>query len=599
MSQVKFENGCIQIAGKRMQIISGVVHFFRLPRASWRDRLEKAAAMGCNCIESYIFWNLTEPEKGRFRLEDNLDFEAFFRMAGELGLHVIVRPGPYTCSECDNGGLPWWLMNHPEMEVRRSNKPFLDAVRSYWSVILPKIAALQYDRGGPVIAVQIENEYGGYCHDTEYLKTLAGMAREFGITVPLFTSNGAHPEYLPDAMIDGLPLALDFGVNSMQMFQLGKKFRPDDPPFCGEFWGSWFTRWGDSQVIQRGPEEYASELDDILRSGGSVNIYMACGGTNFGFMGGANQMPGDPYKPDATTYDFDAPISEAGEITPKFHALQRVIRKYRPEVKPVTPENPRRQSYGKIPFTATARLFDHLLELSSPRKTVSPQTMEKLGQGFGFLLYRTTVTGPRHNVLALESARDRVQLFLNRVPSGIFYRNDSSFRTPVLHFPPGTNQLDLLVENLGRVNYGPYVGRDPKGIVGELMLGTQVRVGFEHYPLPLDNLEQLTFDTPDTLCEEPAFHRAVFEIGPEEEPADTFLRFPGVHGCIFVNGINLGRYWEIGPIKTLFLPGCMLHRGVNEIIVFETTGLRFPYVESTATPEFGPRKQFLDSLDQI
>lgn len=285
MSLVKFEKDSIRIAGQKVQIISGVVHFFRLPRASWRDRLEKTAALGCNCIESYIFWNLTEPEEGRFRLDGNLDFETFFRMAGELGLHVIVRPGPYTCSECDNGGLPWWLMNRPGMEIRRSNKPFLDAVRSYWSVILPKIAALQHDCGGPVIAVQIENEYGGYCHDAAYLETLAGMAREFGITVPLFTSNGAHPEYLPDAMIDGVPLALDFGVNSMQMFRLGRKFRPDDPLFCGEFWGSWLTHWGDSHVIERDPEEYASELDDMLRAGGNVNIYMACGGTNFGFYG--------------------------------------------------------------------------------------------------------------------------------------------------------------------------------------------------------------------------------------------------------------------------------------------------------------------------
>lgn len=597
MSTVAFENGMIRIHGERLQIISGAVHFFRIPRACWRDRLEKIVRMGCNCVESYIFWNLTEPEENRFEFGGNNDFEAFFRLAAELGLFVIARPGPYTCSECDNGGLPYWLMTRPDMEVRRTNRPFLNAVRAYWGELIPRLAALQIDNGGPVIAVQIENEYGGYCHDRNYLESLAEMAREFGLTVPFFTSDGDGVRYIRSGMVDGAAMTMNFGTRSALTLSEGRTIRPGDPPFCGEFWGSWFDHWGDPRHVVRDPAEYASECDDILRGGGNVNIYMACGGTNFGFMGGANRMPGEAYKPDTASYDFDAPVSECGDITPKFHALQAVIRKYRPEVKPGGPENPEKAAYGKIAFSASAPLFAHLRELSTVQKTVSPLPMEKLGQGFGFMLYRTRIEGPHRNPVALEEVRDRAQLFLNGEPVGIFYRNDRTFTTPELDFPDRESVLDILVENLGRINYGPFVGRDFKGISGSVLVGKQSRVNFEQYALPLDSIAALTFGAFEPLIRQPAFHRAELRIdGP---PADTFLRFPGVHGCVFVNGFHLARYWEIGPSRTLYLPGCLLKRGRNEIVVFETTALRFPYVESVDRQDLGPEANFTSMIDEI
>ena len=594
---VKFEKGSIWIHGKKTQIISGVIHYFRLPRAYWRDRLEKVVCMGCNCIETYIFWNLTEPEEGEYYLEDNNDFEAFFRLAAEFGLYVIVRPGPYTCSECDNGGLPYWLMNKSGMEVRRTNKPFLDAVEKYWNMLIPKIASLQIDNGGPVIAMQIENEYGGYCHDRRYLETLAGYAHKKGITVPLFTSDGDGIQYIRSGMIPGAFMAMNFGVNAMQAFLAGTTIRPDDPLFCAEFWGSWFDHWGDKYHITRNPEEQASELDDMLRMGGNVNIYMACGGTNFGFMNGANYMPEESrYRPTATTYDFDAPISESGEITAKFYALQKVIRKYRPEVKETAPENPIKKAYGKIDFTGTALLFDNLDELSTPVRSVSPQTMEQLGQSGGFVLYRTKIMEMSRNTVTLETVRDRVQIFLNRKPIGVFDRNDSCFTTESQDFPENST-LDILVENLGRINYGPYVGRDPKGIVGCVMIGKQIRLNYEQYPLPLKSLNRLRFRKFDSQTDLPAFHRAEFSV--EGKPCDTFLKFPGVKGSFFINGFNLGRYWNIGPNRTVYVPGCLLKEGKNEIIVFETTSLRFPYLEFTDKMDFGPCGEFLDSLDQF
>lgn len=589
-SRVAFENRKTMIDGSPVQIISGIVHYFRIPRACWRDRLEKAAALGCNCIESYIFWNLTEPEEGRFCMEDNLDFRAFFRMVQELGMYAMVRPGPYTCSECDNGGLPWWLMNKKDLRVRCSNAAYLEAVEKYWSVLLPEIVPLQYDNGGPIICMQIENEYGGYCHDKEYLQFLADFSRKSGITVPLTTSDGDCIKYIRSGMIDGAHMTMNFGFDAAKTLKAGLTVRPDDPPFCGEFWGSWFDHWGEGGHFVRDPDEQAKELDDILSMGGNVDIYLAAGGSQFGFMAGANKMPGEPYAPDSTSYDFDAPISETGDIRPKFHVLQQVIAKYRKDFVPSTPSDPEKRAYGKLEFIGTAKLFDHLDELSVPVESLHPMTMEELNQGYGFTLYRTVIEGEHSDPIALEKARDRVQVFLNRQPAGVIYRNDETFATRELHFPAGKNTVDLLVENLGRINYGPFVGRDPKGIVGSVMLGKQIRLHFKQYPLELKSLEKLTFDAVDTDTAEPAFHLAELEI--TGTPCDTFVVFPGVRGCVFVNGFALGRYWDIGPARTLYLPGCFLRQGKNQLVVFETTSLHTPFLELAGEHDLGPERSF-------
>ena len=522
-------------------------------------------------------------------------FKNFFQLVHELGMYGIVRPGPYTCSECDNGGFPYWLMTVPGLRVRCTNGPYLKEVRDYWSVLLPKIAALQYDKGGPLLCMQIENEYGSYGHDTRYIKILADMAREFGITVPLFTADGIL--HASSSLIDGVHLALNFGFEAARKFDIGGKLRPDDPPFSGEFWGSWFDHWGDPGHVVRDPEEYASELDDILRLGGSADIYMTCGGTQFGFRGGANQKPGEAYMPDAATYDFDAPISEYGDIMPKYHALKKVIRKYRPQTPEETPENPPKAAYGKIDFTETALLFDNLENLSQAKYSVTPLTFEELGQAFGFVLYRTKVTGPCTETVSVDPVRDRAHVFLNGKLLNIFYRNDKNCTTAKIDFPAGESTLDILVENLGRINFGIDLCRDFKGITGCVRFGQQMRFDFDHYPLPLSDLSGLEYGPLDFQAAQPAFHRGRLLI--EGTPRDTFLRFPGVHGCIFVNGFNLGRYWDIGPQQTLYLPGCLLQEGENEFVVFETDKLKFPYINSVDKHDFGKIIRFADMIHTI
>ncbi|MBQ7396826.1 MAG: beta-galactosidase [Lentisphaeria bacterium] len=595
MSKVEFKKRKVFIDGAAEQIISGAVHYFRLPRALWRDRLERAKSMGCNAIESYIFWNLTEPEQGKFNFDGNNDFEAFFKIVHELGMYAVVRPGPYTCSEHDNGGLPIWLGNIPGMQIRCSNAPYLKAVRDYWSVLVPKIAALQYDNGGPVIAMQIENEYGGYGHDLEYIRTLRDMAREFGITVPLFTADPAH--YAADSLIEGVHLALNFGLDAEKNLEQGRLLRPEDPAFVGEFWDSWFDHWGDDGHVQRDPEEYASQLDAILKAGGNANFYMVCGGTQFGLRCGANQKPGGKYFPDAASYDFDAPVSESGEITPKYHALKKVIKKYRPQTCDDTPADPPKKAYGKIKFTATAKLFDNLDALPAPVVSKLPLTFENLGQPYGYVLYRTIVSGPRKTAVSVDPVRDRASVFLNGKPAGTLLRNDECCSTQELFFDRKENTLDILVENLGRVNYGPQLGKDFKGITGCLRFGEQVRFDFQHWQLPMEKVENVDFKEFAPQENTPAFHLAELDI--TGTPVDTFVKIPGVHGCIFINGFNLGRYWNIGPQQTLYLPGCLLKEGKNEFVIFETDCLNSEYLEFADSQKYSRTIKFADMIHLI
>ena len=369
-----------------------------------------------------------------------------------------------------------------------------------------------------------------------------------------------------------------------------RKLRPDDPPFCGEFWSSWFDHWGDKAHVERDPQEYASELDDMLSAGGNVNIYAACGGTQFGLKCGANRKPGAAYQPDAASYDFDAPVSECGNITEKYHALKQVIKKFRPDITDETPADPPKRAYGKINFTASALLFENLGNISHPVFSSAPLTFEKLDNPYGFVLYRTKIDGPRTARVSVDPVRDRAHVFLNGNPSGILYRNDAECSTASLTFADGENTLDILVENLGRINYGCELGADPKGISGCLRLGEQMRMEFEQYPLAMDDISGLVFGDFDFLAKTPAFHRAEFVI--EDTPCDTFIRFPGAHGCIFINGFNLGRYWNIGPQKTLYLPGCLLKKGKNVITVFETDGLKYPYIELVDRHDFGKTVKF-------
>ena len=580
MSRVEFKERKIFIDGVPTQILSGAIHYFRVHRELWRDRLEKLALCGFNCLETYMCWNLHEPHEGEFDFSGMLDFVRFVKTAQELGLYVILRPGPYICAEWDNGGLPHWLMTKQGIGFRRCNKVYLECVQRYFDRIFPLIKPLQYDEGGPVIAMQIENEYGSYGHDDEYMSALREMTLSAGITVPLFTADGAGVNYLLNGMLPGTAAMLTGGSRAMQGFELLRSLRPDDPPFYMEFWLGWFENWKNPSRHTRSAEEVAREFDDIVRSGGNVNMYMFHGGTNFGFTAGANKASKDAeYTCDTTSYDYDAPITEWGDVTPKYFKLQEVVKKYFPEARTGIPAPVKRRSYGKIDFTGSISIFEALDQISSPVDSKAPLTMEELDQAFGFVHYRTRLAGPRPGNLEVPLAGDCADFFVNGRKLGTIFREEKKEGLPFT-IPEEGAVIDVLVENFGRVNYGFLTGKDAKGLPEGLFSWGAALFDWQNRALPMDNLEKLQFGPLRSNLEVPSFFKGEFEV---DEIAESFIRFPGSRGVIWVNGFNLGRYWRKGSTQTLYLPSPILKKGKNEIIVFETEMLLAPYAESVDT----------------
>jgi len=562
-------------------LLAGALHYFRVVPGYWEDRLIKMKHLGLNTVETYTAWNMHEPRPGRFVFTGGLDVEAFMRLAAELGLQVIVRPGPYICSEWDFGGLPSWLLANPEIQLRCANPAYLAAVDSYFDELIPRLARFQVSRGGPLIAVQVENEYGSYGNDTEYLRHLADGLRCRGIDVPFFTSDGAADHMLIGGTLPGVLKTVNFGSDAAACFAKLREHQPDGPLMCAEFWNQdlgGFLHWGEHRK-PRSPGEVASIVDEILRAGASLNQYMFHGGTNFGFMNGANYDNGK-YRPHITSYDHDGLLDEAGDFTPKYWAIREVIGKYAPLPQEQPPPALPKLAYGKVELTACARLFDVLESLSVPETRVTPVTMEKMGQDYGFILYRTTITGPRDpKPLVLQNVHDRAQIFVDGAYKGVIERWGTQDQL-VLAFAAGDHQLDILVENMGRINFGPFL-RDPKGITDRVRHGGQSLYHWQIFPLPLHDVSELSF-APETQVHGPVFCRGNFHVA---KVADTFLALPGwTKGVCFINGFNLGRYWEIGPQMTLYLPASLLHAGKNELVVFELHGMKEAVVEFQDKP---------------
>lgn len=553
--------------GEPFKIISGSIHYFRVVPEYWRDRLEKLKALGCNTVETYIPWNMHEPEKGCFNFDGMLDVERFIKLAGDLGLYVILRPSPYICAEWELGGLPPWLLAEDGMRFRVYYPPYLRHVREYYQVLMEKLRPLQIDNGGPVIMMQIENEYGSYANDKKYLHWLRDLIRELGITVPLCTSDGPTHDMLHGGTIDGVLATANFGSRVEEAFDYLSKFRPDSPLMCMEFWIGWFDAWGNEKHMTGDLEMAVRELDKMLELG-NVNFYMFEGGTNFGFMNGANYY--DHLTPDVTSYDYDAILTEDGQITEKYRRFKEVIAKYReiPEVELTT--EIKRVDYGVLPVQEKTGLFSVLEDLSSPIENTFPQPMEKLGQSYGYILYRSDLrTEEQIRRLQLRGANDRAQVFVDRKPAvTLMDRELLEEKELDVSFKRGAD-MDILVENLGRVNFANRLEEQRKGIAGGVWLNGHWHNGWKQYPLPLDNLDKLDFSKgyQEGL---PGFYRFTFQA---EEIGDTFLDFEGWgKGVAFVNGVNIGRFWEIGPQKRLYIPGPLLKPGTNEIILFETEG---------------------------
>lgn len=588
MATFDVQNGQFCLDGEPIRLVSGAIHYFRVVPEYWRDRLLKLKACGFNTVETYIPWNLHEPKPGQFRFDGLADVVRFVEIAGEVGLHVIVRPSPYICAEWEFGGLPAWLLADPGMRLRCMHRPYLDRVDAYYDVLLPLLKPLLCTNGGPIIAMQIENEYGSYGNDRAYLVYLKDAMLQRGMDVLLFTSDGPEHFMLQGGMIPGVLETVNFGSRAEEAFEMLRKYQPDGPIMCMEYWNGWFDHWGEDHHT-RDAKDVANVFDDMLRLGASVNFYMFHGGTNFGYMSGANCPQRDHYEPTITSYDYDVPLNESGEPTDKFYAVRETLARYM-ELPPLElPQPIPKAAYGSVPVREAASLFGQLDRLSEPVRHTCPEPMEAVGQNDGFILYETFISGPREErELVLQDCRDRALVYVNDEFMGVIERWDPSKKVSFA-VPEGGATLRILVENMGRINYGPFM-LDRKGITEGIRHGNQFLFGWNIYPLPLEDVAPVSFDGKEAEPGYPGFYRAVLPI--EGQPADTFLRLDGWNkGTVYVNGFHLGRYWKRGPQQTLYIPAPLLRQGENEIVVFELHGTEKRELTFTDRPELGPVSQ--------
>jgi beta-galactosidase len=549
--------------GRPFQIKAGELHCQRIPRAYWRDRLLKARAMGLNAVATYVYWGLLEPEPGQWDFTGENDIGAFIREARAAGLWVLLRPGPYACAEWDFGGLPAWLLRVPDIKIRCRDTRYLAACESYIQRLSAEVRDLQVQRGGPVIMLQIENEYGSYGNDREYLLALKRAWEKAGIVVPFFTADGAAPDMLEAGTIPGAAIGLDPGTNA-QHFAEAEKLGRGVPVFCSELYPGWITHWGEPWARVR-TEDLIPQLAWLLDNRKSFNLYLFHGGTNFGFTAGANF--GEKYMPTITSYDYDSPLNEMGQPTPKYFALRRLLAGYQPDGAKL-PELPAPLPVIEIPDllpAESASIFDHL---PGPRRVPQPEPMESFSQNSGLILYRTNLVGARSGKLTITDLHDYANIYVDGKHLGTLdrARNEQSIEIPASD-PPAA-RLDILVEAMGRINYGDRM-IDRKGITDRVTLGRMTLMDWEVFPLPMDRafLETLTFAR-NRIPERPGiFFRARFRL---DGTGDTYLDMSGWRkGVVWVNGRNLGRYWDAGPQNRLYCPVPFLKKGANEILVFD------------------------------
>lgn len=569
--------------GKPFQIISGSIHYFRVPPAYWEDRLVKLRAMGANTVETYVPWNLHEPEPGQFSFDGELDIARFLELAQSLGLWAIVRPSPYICAEWEFGGLPAWLLREEDVPLRTPDPLFLDPVARYYEKLLPILAAHQVSAGGNILLFQVENEYGSYGTDKVYLQALADLMRKGGLTQPFITSDGPTEECLKGGTLPGVHPTVNTGAHVKERLPILRDWT-DGPLMVMELWDGWFDAWGGPHARQN-PQQVAQELKDALTMG-SANLYMFHGGTSFGFMNGANYY--DRLTPDVTSYDYAAPLAEDGTPTASYYAVQVMLERMHPGSTAELPPPIPKRAYGELPCLGRTDFFENVFSsrLGPPLILDELESLERLGQSTGFILYYTCLTRyAAGQKLQIPLARDRVQIYLNGeylcTCSG--EELEQGFTLPKALKPE--DRLWLLVENLGRVNFGPKLTRQRKGLEGPVYLdGVHLHYEWGSYHLPLTDLSRLQWKWP-VQPGMPSFSRFCLET---DEPADTFLACPGYGKVVvFVNGRALGRLWDIGPQKRLYLPAPWLHRGQNEIIVLETEGVLGDAIVLHDTPDLG------------
>lgn len=585
---LEIKDGKFLLNGKEFRIYSGCIHYFRVPEALWRDRLAKLKAAGLNTVETYVAWNMHEAKRGEYVFSGMADIVKFIKTAQELGLYVILRPGPYICAEWDLGGLPGWMLADKNVVLRCMNKPYLSYVEEWFKVLFDKVRDLQITRGGNIIAMQIENEYGSYGNDKEYLQYIADLMKKFGAEVLLFTADGNWSNFISGGGLPGVYKALTFGSNAAGAFSALKGLQDENmPKTCMEFWDGWFDHWGEKHHV-RPPKQVEKEIKDFLDTGANFNLYMFHGGTNFGFTAGANHF-GD-YQPTTTSYDYNAPLSEWGDYTPLYRVLRALMLKERglSESDLPLPPAPRYVDIGTVALTEFASLKGNLDNIGEKHRCGNPASMEDLGQQSGYMYYSTKMQGKyAMQPLSVNGIHDLAYISVNggapkrvyRNKKGLFGKKDVA-SCKFLQNAGEKLTLDIFVDCMGRVNYGSRI-YDRKGIES-VTYGNQHLFGWDIWTLPMDNLQKLAYDGEKKV---PCFMRGTFDA---KEKGECFIHLKGfVKGFVTVNGFNLGRYWNIGPQRALWLPSCLLKDKDNEIIVFEQEGYSSPQVELTSRPDLG------------
>lgn len=572
--------------GVPTRLLSGSVHYFRIHPDQWADRLQRVKDLGLNTVDTYIPWNFHQPERGQApEFTGWRDVERFLRIAADLGLDATVRPGPYICAEWSNGGLPVWLTGGG-IPLRTSDELFLAPVREWFAQLLPRIAALQANRGGPVVAVQVENEFGSFGDDRAYPAAIARELREQGITELLFTADGPTELMLDAGAVDGVLQGLTLGSRVDAARDLARTRRPDEPLLVAEYWNGWFDHWGHPHHV-RGSANAAETLGSIIEDGGSVALYMAHGGTNFGLWAGANRVDGE-LRATVTSYDSDAPIAEDGTLTEKFHAMRAVLG----ATGPIVSAPPRMVEPQGVDAVDGASLGEALASLSGPSRTVaSTIAFEDMGQDSGMLLLAADVILPRGEIdLVLPRVADRAMVRVDGRAVGTVTESG----TVTVTGAGGSTRVEVIVDNMGRVNYGWSLG-ERKGLLAPVLVERRIVQGWDAAPIDIAAAgeTELALVAAPGAADVAGGASAVFHL---PEAADAHLALPGfARGFVWINGFLLGRYWEIGPQQTLYVPAPLLRPGANTVVVLELER-RGTRIELRDRAELGPEEEYIEQF---
>lgn len=574
MSSFTYQGKKFYLDGEPFQVRSGAMHYFRIPAAYWEDRLLKLKECGFNTVETYIAWNVHEEKEGVFDFSGEKNFAEFLDIAARLGLKAIVRPGPYICAEWEMGGFPAWLLSYKDIRLRCSNGIYLEKVENYIKAIAPIIRPRLIENGGNIVMLQVENEYGSYGNDKNYLSRLKEIYFENGLNTTLITADGAAVSMLERGEIEGCLPTFTFGSKTDEKMQVLQDCIGDKPAMCTEFWDGWFDHWYEEHHV-RSVESIVADFEPFLKNGYNFNFYMFHGGTNFGFMNGANFTVADGgrfedgiYKPTVTSYDYNALLSESGDRTAAYYAVRDLIAKYTGVTCELTAKESEKRAYGKVTFYEKADLFENLENIGRKVTSVLPLKMEELGQNYGYIFYRTKVWKNANSEFRITDLSDRANVFIDGEPFTVFERS-RPHETAYLKTGENGGELCLLVENMGRINYGSYVA-DEKGISGVKLWEVQP-FGWENISFPMDNLEKLVYTVGCAPTKTPSFYKGKFFV---DKLADTFIKPTGFSkGFILINGFNIGRYYNAaGPQKTLYVPKCYLKAGENEAVIFDSDG---------------------------